>query len=175
MAEVTLRHEGPSPKTLDSDENLRPNLRHFVAILKFVAIFALFLRLWAWKCFLGQIQCFFGQEEYYYMVYLHIMTTILCSCTANSKAPQILIFITHGKYFQPVWVLIKHWIQIHETIIITTRESESKKSICDFWTSSPPSSLNPSCWDKLLHALAHTTSTWPGLAELPSSLQCKGG
>ena len=42
VAEVTRRHEGPSPKTLDSDENLRPNLRHFVAILKFVAIFALF-------------------------------------------------------------------------------------------------------------------------------------
>ena len=99
----------------------------------------------------------------------------LCSCTANSKAPQILIFITHGKYFQPTWVLIKHWIQIHETIIITTRESESKKSICDFWTSSPPSSLNPSCWDKLLHALAHTTSTWPGLAELFSSMRCNGG
>ena len=42
VAEVTQRHEGPSPKSLDSDENLRPNLRHFVAILRFVVIFAFF-------------------------------------------------------------------------------------------------------------------------------------
>ena len=59
MAEVTLRHEGPSPKTLDSDENLRPNLRHFVAILKFVAIFALFLKTLGMKVFFGSNTVFF--------------------------------------------------------------------------------------------------------------------
>ena len=31
------RHEGPSPKNLESDENIR----YFVAILRFVAIYAL--------------------------------------------------------------------------------------------------------------------------------------
>ena len=43
------RHEGPSPKSLDSDKILSSNMSYFVVILRFVAIYALFGDLWAKK------------------------------------------------------------------------------------------------------------------------------
>ena len=49
VAEVVRGHEGPPPKSLDSDKNLSPNIRYIVAILWFVAIYALFRRLPAKK------------------------------------------------------------------------------------------------------------------------------
>ena len=39
VAEVVRRHKGPSPKTLDLDENF--NIRYLIAILKFDVIYAL--------------------------------------------------------------------------------------------------------------------------------------
>ena len=42
VAEVVRRYEGPSSKSLVSEESLSPNIRYFVAILKFVVIYALF-------------------------------------------------------------------------------------------------------------------------------------
>ena len=63
---------------LDSDENLRPNLRHFVAILRFVVIYALFGRLWAKKsALLGQKQCFLGKKC--------TMTWYVLGCPKKSK------------------------------------------------------------------------------------------
>ena len=54
-AEVVRKHKGPSPKILDLDENLSPNIRYFVAILRFVygqkSVF-----------FLGQKQCFLSKK-----------------------------------------------------------------------------------------------------------------
>ena len=41
VAEDVRRHKGPSPKSLDLDENFKHE-RFFVAILKFVKIYALF-------------------------------------------------------------------------------------------------------------------------------------
>ena len=42
VAEVVRRYEGPLSKSLVSEESLSPNIRYFVAILKFVVIYALF-------------------------------------------------------------------------------------------------------------------------------------
>ena len=44
--------EGPSPKSLDSEKDLIPNILYFVAIVRFVTIYAL----------LGQKQCFWGKD-----------------------------------------------------------------------------------------------------------------
>ena len=61
VAKVVRRHEGPLPKSLDMGENFKPY--HFVAILNFVAIYALFGNLWAKKVlFFGQKQCFLGKK-----------------------------------------------------------------------------------------------------------------
>ena len=49
LARLVQRHKGPLPKSLDLDENLSPHIRYFVAILRFVAIYALFGRLWTNK------------------------------------------------------------------------------------------------------------------------------
>ena len=49
VAEVVLRHERPSPKSLDSDENFKPEHTLFCRELRFVAIYALFGDLWAKK------------------------------------------------------------------------------------------------------------------------------
>ena len=55
VAEVVRRHEGPAPKSSDSDE-LSPNIRYFVRILRFVAINTHFLEIF------GQKQCFLGKK-----------------------------------------------------------------------------------------------------------------
>ena len=61
VAEVVRGHRGPSPKSLDSDENFKPKQTLFCRKLRFVAIYALFGDLWAKKCLLGQKQCFLGK------------------------------------------------------------------------------------------------------------------
>ena len=55
MAEVARGHGGPPPKSLDSDENFKPEHTLFCRELRFVAIYALFVDLWAkGGAFLGQ-------------------------------------------------------------------------------------------------------------------------
>ena len=49
---------------------LGTNIRYFVAILRFVAIYALFGRLWAKKCFFGSKTVFLGQKVHYNMVHV---------------------------------------------------------------------------------------------------------
>ena len=50
------RHEGPSPKSLDSDKILSSNMSYFVVILRFVAIYPLFE-------YFRQEKCFFAVEN----------------------------------------------------------------------------------------------------------------
>ena len=45
--------EGPSPKSLDLDDNFKPNICYFVAILRFVAIYTVL------EDFGKNIVCFF--------------------------------------------------------------------------------------------------------------------
>ena len=49
VAEVVRGHGGPSPKSLDSDENLKPEHTFFCRKSRFVVIYALFGDLWAKK------------------------------------------------------------------------------------------------------------------------------
>ena len=49
VAEVVRGHGGPLPKSLDSDENFKPEPTPFFRKLRFVAIFTLFGDLWAKK------------------------------------------------------------------------------------------------------------------------------
>ena len=49
VAEVVWGHGGPSPKSLDSDENFKPKQTLFCRELKFDAIYALFGDLWGKK------------------------------------------------------------------------------------------------------------------------------
>ena len=54
VAEVVWRRGGPPPKSLDSDENFKPEHTLFCRELRFVAIYALFFGdLWAKKCLFG--------------------------------------------------------------------------------------------------------------------------
>ena len=99
MAEVARRREGPSPKSLS------PNLRFFVAIVRFVAIYALFGNLWAKKCFFRSRTVFLGQEAHYYMVYIAYYTELhfqICFyaqkrriCPENSKYALAKNFFGH--------------------------------------------------------------------------------
>ena len=67
MADVVERHEGPLPKSLDSDENFKPEYTLFCRELRFVAFYALFGYLLAKKCLFGSKTVFLGQEVHYYM------------------------------------------------------------------------------------------------------------
>ena len=63
VAEVAQGHGGPPLKSLDSDENVKPEHTLFCREFRFVAIYALFGDLQAKKsAFLGQKQCFLGQK-----------------------------------------------------------------------------------------------------------------
>ena len=47
---------------------LKPRICYFVAILRFVVIYALFERLWAKNSCFGSKTVFLGQEVHYYMM-----------------------------------------------------------------------------------------------------------
>ena len=77
VAEALQRHGGPSPKSLDPTKILSPNMRCFVAILRFVAIYAVFLKSLGKKCLFGSKIVFLGQEVHYYMVYIAYFTELI--------------------------------------------------------------------------------------------------
>ena len=67
MAEVAREHGWPPPKSLDSDENFKPEHTLFCRELRFVAIYALCGDLWAKKGPFWVKNSIFGQEVHYYM------------------------------------------------------------------------------------------------------------
>ena len=73
VAEVVRGHGGPLPKSLDSDENFKPDHTLFCRKLRFVEIYALFGDLWAKTVpYLGQKQCFLGKKCIISWYILHI-------------------------------------------------------------------------------------------------------
>ena len=76
VAEVAREHGWHPPKSLDSDENFKPKHTLFCRELRFIAIYALFLR------YLGKRSAFLvktvllGQEVHYYMVYIAYFTEL---------------------------------------------------------------------------------------------------
>ena len=62
--------KGLRRKVWTQTKMLSPNIRYFVAIFRFVAIYTLFGRLWAKKCSFGSKTVFLGQEVHYNMVHV---------------------------------------------------------------------------------------------------------
>ena len=62
--------KGLRRKVWTRTEILSLNIRYFVALLRFAAIYALFERLWAKQMLVWVKTVFLGQEEHYYMVYI---------------------------------------------------------------------------------------------------------
>ena len=62
VAEVVRGHGGPLPKSLDSDENFKPEYVLFCRKLRFVVIYALFGDLWEKKCLFRSKTVFCGQD-----------------------------------------------------------------------------------------------------------------
>ena len=77
MAEVSREHGWHPAKSLDSDENFKPEHTLFCRELRFVAIYALFGDLWAKKFLFGSKTVFLGQEVHYYMVYIAYFTELI--------------------------------------------------------------------------------------------------
>ena len=77
MAEVARGHRGPLPKSLDLDENFKPEHTLFRRELRFVAIYALFFGdLLAKKVPFWVKTVLLGQEVHYYMVYIAYFTEL---------------------------------------------------------------------------------------------------
>ena len=76
VAEVTGEDGWHLPKSLDSDENFKPQHTLFCRKLRFVAIYALFGDLWAKKCLFGSKTVFLGQEVHNYMVHIAYFTEL---------------------------------------------------------------------------------------------------
>ena len=72
MAEVAREHGWHPPKSLDSDENFKPEHTLFYRELRFVAIYALFGYLWAKKVSFGDNR----QEVHYYMLFIAYFTEL---------------------------------------------------------------------------------------------------
>ena len=106
MAEVARGHRGPPPKSLDSDKNFKPEHMLFCRELRFVAIYAVFGRLWAKIVLFGSKTVFLGQEVHYNMAYITYYTELnlqICDyvqkqriCCKNSK--YALDKNLHGHY-----------------------------------------------------------------------------
>ena len=77
MAEVAREHGWHPPKSLDSDENLKPEHTLFCRELRFIAIYAIFFGdLWAKKVPFWVKTVLLGQEVHYYMVYIAYFTEL---------------------------------------------------------------------------------------------------
>ena len=77
LAEVAREHGWHPPKSLDSDENFKPEHTLFCRELRFVAIYALFFGdLWAKKVPFWVKTVLLGQEVHYYMVYIAYFTEL---------------------------------------------------------------------------------------------------
>ena len=77
MAEVAQEHGWHLTKSLDPDENFKPEHTLFCGELRFVAIYAIFGDLWAKKCLFGSKTVFLGLEVHYYMVYIAYFTELI--------------------------------------------------------------------------------------------------
>ena len=106
-------HKGSLPKSLSSDNDLKPNLRYFVRILRYVAIQALFGNLWTKKVFFfGSKIVFLGQEVHFYMVYIAYFTELILQIAITRKNCKYALdenFHCHfcsrrkaAKFFHPV-------------------------------------------------------------------------
>ena len=69
-------HGGPPPRSLDSDENFKPQHTLFHRKLRFVAIYALFGDLRAKKVPFWSKTVLLRQEVHYYMVYIAYFTEL---------------------------------------------------------------------------------------------------
>ena len=77
VAEFAREHGWHPPKSLDSDENFKPEHTLFCRELRFVAIYALFFGdLWAKKVPFWVKTVLLGQEVHYYMVYIAYFTEL---------------------------------------------------------------------------------------------------
>jgi len=77
VAEVAREHGWHPPKSLDSDENFKPEHTLFCRKSRFVAIYALFF----WRSFGKKVPFWvktvvLGQEVHYYMVYIAYFTEL---------------------------------------------------------------------------------------------------
>ena len=70
---------------MDWGKNFKPNIRYFLAILRFVAIYTLFGRLWARKFFFGQKQCFRGKSALLCGVYYTESNLQICNYTQKQR------------------------------------------------------------------------------------------
>ena len=77
MAEVAREHGWHPPKSLDLDENFKPEHTLFCRELRFVAIYALFFGdLRAYKVPFWVKAVLLWQEVHYYMVYIAYFTEL---------------------------------------------------------------------------------------------------
>ena len=78
VAEVAREHGWHPPKSLDSDENFKPEHTLFCRELRFVAIYALFLEIFGHKKVPFWVKTvLLGQEVHYYMVYIAYFTELI--------------------------------------------------------------------------------------------------
>ena len=66
-------------------KTLSPNMRYFIAILSFVAIYSLLEIFGQKKCLFGSKTVFLGQEVHYYMVNIAYFTESFCKFAITRK------------------------------------------------------------------------------------------
>ena len=96
------RYKGPSPKSLDSDENFKPQHTLFcrdIKICRNLRIF--FYNLWTKKCFsFESIPVFLEQEMHYYMAYIAYCTELNDEQTCIRRQTDVFVDMIAIK----VWV-----------------------------------------------------------------------
>ena len=95
VAEVAREHGWHLPKSLDSDENFKPEHTLFFRKSRFVAIYALFGDLWPKKCLFESKTVFIGKEVHYYMVYIAYFTELNLQICHNTQSDAFVAKIVN--------------------------------------------------------------------------------
>ena len=91
VAEVVGGHSGPPPKSLDSDENFKPEHKLFCRELRFVAIYALFGDPWAKKVpFWVKNSVSWARSALLHGIYCIFYSVKFANLRSRSKKTQLL-------------------------------------------------------------------------------------
>ena len=128
MAVVAREHGWHTPKSLDSDENFKPEHTLFCPESKFVAIYALFWRSLGKKsAFLGQKQRFLGKKFTITWYIMHIMTKTFVAIFALLLTSTTLLICMPSYRLVGVF----HWqITVKDT---SEQISDLRNMLCCDW------------------------------------------
>ena len=136
MAKVLRTQEGPSPKSLELDENFKPKLTRFCRDIK---IYALFGNLWAKKVLIESKTVFLGPYYIAYIAYYTQLNLQICNCAQKWRLFREIVNTHLTKKFYGHFTLAER-LPTSATLLRVVREV--KWAVFYLWVYSNPVNHN---------------------------------